>query len=240
MSKLLLNHTNETNKEYNDVILEDCFPLEAVLEEFLNEGTKQWKFKAKLQEADAVNSNNRIYPKGILDKNVNALAESIKNGGVLCELDHPNDAIVHLKDASHVIKNLYWEGNNLMGEGVILDTPQGRVFKTLLDNGIRVGISSRGTGNGKVNEDGKLVVGDNYKLISFDAVSEPSTKQAYAQQILESVMIDNNNSLLTEINKLRAELELIKNSRKPEFWEPKSKPVELNKNTKSFLERIRS
>lgn len=238
---LLINHENTPDKEYKDVVLEDCFPIDPILEEeVLEEGIKQWKFKAKLQEADTPNANNRIYPRNVLEKNVNDLQETISNGGVLCELDHPNDSIVHLKDASHVVKKLYWDGNNLMGEGVILDTPQGRVFKTLLDNGIRVGISSRGTGNGKVNEDGKLVIGENYKLISFDAVSQPSTRSAYAQQILESVSINNNN-LINEIESLKAEINLIKNSQKPEFWVPKSKPlVEVDNNKKTFLERIRS
>ena len=71
-----------------------------------------------------------------------------------------------------------------MGEGVILNTPHGKILKALINDGVRVGISSRGVGNGKVNEEGILVIGESYKLITFDAVADPSTSQAFQEKVV--------------------------------------------------------
>lgn len=148
------------------------------------------KFRGKFQEADAVNKNKRSYPFGVLDENVKGLQETIKGGGLIGELDHPTDSIVHFANASHKITKLWWEGKTLMGEGVILNTPHGKILKSLINDGVRVGISSRGVGNGKVNEDGILVIGESYKLITFDAVADPSTSQAFQEKVVskESVI----------------------------------------------------
>lgn len=148
------------------------------------------KFRGKFQEADAVNKNKRSYPFGVLDENVKGLQETIKNGGLIGELDHPTDSIVHFANASHKITRLWWEGKTLMGEGIILNTPHGKILKALINDGVRVGISSRGVGNGKVNEDGILVIGESYKLITFDAVADPSTSQAFQEKVVskESVV----------------------------------------------------
>jgi len=94
-----------------------------------------------------------------------------------------SDSIIHFKEASHVITKLWWEGNVLMGEGEILNTAHGRQLKALLSDGVRVGISSRGVGNGKVNENGILVIGESYKLITFDAVADPSTFAAFQEKV---------------------------------------------------------
>ena len=142
------------------------------------------KFRGKFQEADAVNKNKRTYPYAVLDDNVKGLQECIKNGGLIGELDHPTDSIVHFANASHRITRLWWEGKTLMGEGVILNTPHGKILKALINDGVRVGISSRGVGNGKVNEDGILVIGESYKLITFDAVADPSTSQAFQEKVV--------------------------------------------------------
>ena len=142
------------------------------------------KFRGKFQEADAVNKNKRTYPLSVLQDNVKALKESIENGGLIGELDHPTDSIVHFANASHKITRLWWEGNVLMGEGLILNTPHGKILKALINDGVRVGISSRGVGNGKVNEEGILVIGESYKLITFDAVADPSTSQAFQEKVV--------------------------------------------------------
>jgi hypothetical protein len=153
------------------------------------------KFKGKFQEAEAVNKNKRMYPYAVLDENVQRLMEVVKSRGLVGELDHPTDSIIHFKEASHVITKLYWEGNVLMGEGEVLNTPYGNVLKALLNGGVRVGISSRGVGNGKVNENGILVIGESYKLITFDAVADPSTFAAFQERVVgtkrESVMPNN-------------------------------------------------
>ncbi len=142
------------------------------------------KFRGKFQEADAINKNKRTYPFGVLNDNVKALNEAITNGGLIGELDHPTDSIVHFTNASHKITKLWWEGKTLMGEGVILNTPHGKILKALINDGVRVGISSRGVGNGKVNEEGILVIGESYKLITFDAVADPSTSQAFQEKVV--------------------------------------------------------
>lgn len=142
------------------------------------------KFRGKFQEADAVNKNKRTYPFEVLSENVKTLREAIEGGGLIGELDHPTDSIVHFANASHKITKLWWEGKILMGEGMILNTPHGKILKALINDGVRVGISSRGVGNGKVNENGILVIGESYKLITFDAVADPSTSQAFQEKVV--------------------------------------------------------
>lgn len=142
------------------------------------------KFRGKFQEAEAVNKNKRLYPYGVLQENIERLREALEDRRLIGELDHPTDSIIHFASASHIITKLWWEGNILMGEGEILNTPHGKVLKALLDDGVKVGISSRGVGNGKVNEDGILVIGESYKLITFDCVADPSTYAAFQEKVV--------------------------------------------------------
>jgi len=148
-----------------------------------NSGAKLTRFKGKFQEAEAVNKNKRMYPFNVLDENIQRLQECVSSGGLIGECDHPTDSIIHFANCSHKVTKLWWEGNTLMGEGVILDTPMGKLLKSLINCGVRIGISSRGVGNGKVNEDGILVIGESYKLITFDAVADPSTSAAFQQKV---------------------------------------------------------
>ncbi len=141
------------------------------------------RFKGKFQEAEAVNKNKRMYPHSVLDENVQKLQEVVAAKGLVGELDHPTDSIIHFEKASHVVTKLWWEGNNLMGEGEILPTPAGEILKALINSGVRVGISSRGVGSGKVDENGILVISDSYKLITFDAVADPSTNNAFQNKV---------------------------------------------------------
>jgi hypothetical protein len=96
----------------------------------------------------------------------------------------PCDSIVHFANSSHVVTKLWWNGKTLMGEGEILRTPSGEVLRALINDGIPIGISSRGVGNGKVNENGILVIGESFKLITFDAVADPSTWAAFQEKIV--------------------------------------------------------
>lgn len=170
----------------DQMLLVDCcthsgFELE------LHEGTTSTKglvkFRGKFQEAEAINKNKRMYPYGVLDENLERLQEAISERRLIGELDHPTDSIIHFANASHIVTKLWWEGNILMGEGEILNTPHGKVLKALIEDGVKVGISSRGVGNGKVNEDGILVIGESYKLITFDAVADPSTFSAFQEKV---------------------------------------------------------
>ena len=143
-------------------------------------------FRGKFQEAEAVNKNKRMYPYDVLDENVKRLNEALEDRRLVGELDHPTDSIIHFANASHVVTKLWWEGNVLMGQGEILNTPHGKVLKALIDDGVKVGISSRGVGNGSTNEDGILVIGESYKLITFDAVADPSTFAAFQEKVVDS------------------------------------------------------
>jgi hypothetical protein len=171
----------------SDMLLIDCclgsgFELELVESASTKGGLV--KFRGKFQEAEAVNKNKRMYPFDVLDENVQRLQEAIKGRGLIGELDHPTDSIVHFATASHIVTRLWWDGNTLMGEGEILNTPHGKVLRALIEDGVKIGISSRGVGNGKVNEDGILVIGESYKLITFDAVADPSTFDAFQKKVV--------------------------------------------------------
>lgn len=170
-----------------EILLVDCchnggFVLD--LNESASASNGKMKFKGKFQEAEAVNKNKRSYPFQVLDENVKKLQEAIKHRGLVGELDHPTDSIIHFEKASHVITKLWWEGNNLMGEGEILNTPHGKILKALLNDGVRTGISSRGVGTGRTDENGIMVIGDSYKLITFDAVADPSTFAAFQTKVV--------------------------------------------------------
>jgi len=149
------------------------------------------KFTGKFQESNAVNKNKRMYPHDVLDSNLKRLEEAVKGRGLTGELDHSSDSIIHFDKASHLITKLWWDGNTLMGEAEILPTPHGMILRKLLEAGVRVGISSRGVGNGQVNNEGVLVIGESYKLITFDVVADPSTFAAY-QKVVSTKHESNN------------------------------------------------
>jgi hypothetical protein len=172
------------------------------------------KFRGKFQEAEAVNKNKRMYSYNVLNENVKKLQECVKARGLVGELDHPEDSIIHFEKASHVITKLWWEGSVLMGEGEILNTPHGKILKALINDGVRVGVSSRGVGNGKTNENGILVIDESYKLITFDVVADPSTfaafqkkvgttkeSQEYSPEVIEKTQKKNESSSIHKINK---------------------------------------
>lgn len=168
----------------NQMLLVDCCMSGGIIMS-LNESSNRGltKFRGKFQESNKQNKNGRIYTHDVLDKNVGMLAEVIKARGLVGELDHPTDSIIHFEKCSHVVTKLWWEGTVMMGEGEILNTPHGKILKALINDGVRVGISSRGVGSGKVDSNGVLVISESYKLITFDAVADPSTFQAFQQKI---------------------------------------------------------
>ena len=94
------------------------------------------------------------------------------------ELDHPEDSVVNLKNASHMVTSLWWEGKDLMGKIKVLSTPSGKILESLINDGVKLGISSRGLGSVRESQ-GKTLVEDDFQLICFDIVSEPSTQGAY-------------------------------------------------------------
>jgi len=131
-----------------------------------------------MQRADAKNGNGRVYPMDILKREVENYMKSVKEYRSCGELDHPEDSVVNLKNASHMVTSLWWEGQDLMGKIKVLTTPSGNILKSLINDGVTLGISSRGLGS-VVEQQGQTLVEDDFQLICFDIVSEPSTQGAY-------------------------------------------------------------
>jgi len=179
-----IDYLNEVLSDNGDWLIGECVSCITCEINETSKGPGPLKFKGKFQEANAVNKNRRMYPYDILESNVKRLKEAVSNRGLIGELDHPTDSIIHFENSSHLVTKLWWDGQTLMGEGEVLDTPSGKVLRSLLNAGVRVGISSRGVGNGSTNEDGVLVIGESYKLITFDAVADPSTFSAFQQKIV--------------------------------------------------------
>ena len=131
-----------------------------------------------MQRAEAQNGNGRVYPMRVLEREVENYKKLVKEKRALGELDHPDDSVVNLKNASHMVTDVWWNGNDVMGKVQILNTPSGQVLKELVNAGVKLGISSRGLGSVHESQ-GKTIVEDDFQLICFDIVSEPSTQGAY-------------------------------------------------------------
>lgn len=131
-----------------------------------------------MQKADQENGNGRVYGKKILEREVQNYQKMIDDRRALGELDHPEDSVVNLKNASHIVTKMWWDNNNVMGKVKVLDTPSGKILKSLVESGVKLGISSRGLGSTR-KESGKTIVEDDFQLICFDFVQEPSTPGAF-------------------------------------------------------------
>jgi hypothetical protein len=137
-----------------------------------------------MQRAGAQNQNGRVYDKKVLIREVNNYMENfVKIGNAYGELDHPESPIVSLKNASHVVKDLWWEGDDLCGRVELLNTPSGNIVKEIIKGGHTIGISSRGTGSVKPTNEGYLEVQDDFELVCWDFVSNPSTHGAFMNPI---------------------------------------------------------
>jgi hypothetical protein len=137
-----------------------------------------------MQRAGAKNQNGRVYDKKILLREVDKyVTEFVKNGNAYGELDHPESAIVSLKNASHIIKELWWKGDELMGRVELLNTPSGNIVKEIIKAGHTIGISSRGTGSVAQTNEGTLEVQPDFELVCWDFVSNPSTHGAFMNPI---------------------------------------------------------
>ena len=176
-------------------LLVDYIPFD-ISQDTINEAIKEENGKlvvrGVLQRAEAKNQNGRVYPKDILMRESKKYDDNfIKQKRALGELDHPDSSVVNLQNVSHNITEMHFEGDNLIGTCEILTTPSGNILRELIKNGIKLGISSRGLGSVEtVNEDnGQPVqkVGQDFELIAFDFVSNPSTHGAFMYPMNESV-----------------------------------------------------
>jgi len=127
-----------------------------------------------MQKCDQENGNGRVYSRTILEREVENYQKTISDRRALGELDHPDDSVINLKNVSHMVTKMWWDGKNVMGKVKVLDTPSGNILKNLVKGGVKLGISSRGLGSTR-KEGGKTIVEDDFQLICFDFVQEPST-----------------------------------------------------------------
>ena len=143
-----------------------------------------------LQRANAKNQNGRIYPLAILMREAKKYEELIRERRALGELDHPESPVVNLKNVSHNISEMWFNGDDVMGNLEILSTPSGNILKELLKNNIKLGISSRGLGSVKEIDETTVEVEDDFSLVAWDVVSNPSTEGAY---LTESITMKRTN-----------------------------------------------
>ena len=164
-------------------LLVDVTPFKPLLRE---SKTKPGVFEVEgvLQRVVAKNQNGRTYSKEILMRESKRYTEEfVKVGNAFGELDHPESPVVSLKNASHVIKELWWDGDDLMGRIELLNTPSGNIVKEICKAGHTIGISSRGTGSVQQTNEGTLEVQDDFELVCWDFVSNPSTHGAYMNPV---------------------------------------------------------
>ena len=167
------------------MFITDTFIIEnlQVLEESKNKGTM--RIAGIFQRADSPNQNNRIYEKTLLLREMDRLDEAIKEHSMMGELDHPTHDAVKLGNVSHLVTKLTMKGDDMLGEAEILNTPCGQVAQALIKGGVKLGISSRGTGS-LTERGGYALVNDDFKLVTFDLVADPSTKGAFPGLVNES------------------------------------------------------
>ena len=173
-------------------LIVDYLPFEVgpdQINEAMKENNGKLVVRGVLQRADTKNQNGRVYPKEILMREAKKYSEGfVKQKRAMGELDHPESSVVNLANVSHNITEMAFNGDDLVGTVEILTTPSGNILRELFKNGIKLGISSRGMGSvSPMNENGAQEGGDDFELIAFDFVSNPSTHGAFLYPMNESV-----------------------------------------------------
>jgi hypothetical protein len=186
-----------------DTITFDVTP--EMITESMEKNNGRLLVKGVLQRAEAQNQNGRVYPRNILMREAKKYADvNIKERRALGELDHPDSSVVNLNNVSHNVVEMHWDADDLVGTVEVLGTPAGNILKELFKAGIKLGISSRGLGSVKNLGEGSVQVQDDFELIAFDFVSNPSTHGAFLKPVNESKqsgLISQKNKYI-QINKL--------------------------------------
>jgi hypothetical protein len=194
----------------NKRVLTDYIGAIQYTPEQINESIKENNGKlivgGVMQRADVFNQNQRRYPVDVLKRESEKYKRSfISENRALGELDHPESSVVNLGNVSHNVVDLWWEGNDLMGKIEILPTPSGNIAKELLKAGIRLGISSRGMGSVKNLGEGRVEVENDFEIVCWDLVSNPSTQGAFMHSLNEGVQQKTTNKY-TKINSLISDI----------------------------------
>jgi hypothetical protein len=172
------------------------------------DGSKNYVIEGIFAMAESKNRNGRVYPKPIMEAAVNKyVTEQVKTKRSVGELNHPEGPTVNLDKVSHLITDLKFEGNNVMGKAQILDTPMGKIVKGLLDGGVQLGVSTRGMGS-LMQQNGAQVVKDDFILNTVDIVQDPSAPNAFVNGIMEGVDWVWNNGIIEarEIERMETEV----------------------------------
>jgi hypothetical protein len=191
-------------------LIVDCISFDVtpqMISESMEKNNGRLIVKGVLQRAEATNQNGRVYPREVLMREAKKYSDTnIKERRALGELDHPDSSVVNLNNVSHNVTEMHWDGNDLVGTVEVLTTPAGNILRELFRSGIKLGISSRGLGSVKQLGENKVEVQDDFELIAFDFVSNPSTHGAFLKPINESVnsniyinKYDKVNRLITDI-----------------------------------------
>jgi hypothetical protein len=150
------------------------------------DGTKSVYIEGIFMQAEKPNRNGRIYGKGIMEREVSRYQDLINEKRSLGELGHPPNPQINLNQVSHLITGLRFEGNDIYGKAKILDTPMGKIAKNFIEEGVSLGVSSRGLGSVRLNKEGVNEVQDDFHLATVDIVADPSAPDAFVQGIMES------------------------------------------------------
>ena len=173
------------------------------------DGKKNYRIKGVFMEADIKNRNNRMYPMNVLQKEVSRYnKEYVQQKRAFGELGHPDGPTVNLERVSHMITKLYPDGKQFVGEAKVMDTPYGKIVKNLIDEGAKLGVSSRGMGSLEPRRDMHVVKDDFYLATAADIVADPSAPNAFVEGIMEGKEWVWDNGIVKEVDiaKYRAEL----------------------------------
>jgi hypothetical protein len=184
--------------------------------EYITEGTGTGEKKVFIEgvfmQAEQENRNKRIYPRAILAEAVNKyVAEQVMTGRAVGELNHPEGPTINLDKVSHRITSLRWDGNDVVGKALILNTPMGLIVKGLVEGGVKLGVSSRGMGSVE-NRGGVTYVKDDFMLATVDIVQDPSAPSAFVEGIMESVdwTFDGSHFIANKVDKMAERLKSAK------------------------------
>ena len=169
------------------LIKEHTETVNYLIEEDKETGQKNYNLEGVFLQADIKNRNGRIYPVDVLDKEVKRyVKENVKKNRAYGELGHPDSPTINLDRVSHMIKDLKLEGKNFVGKAKIMDTPYGKIVKSLIDEGASLGVSSRGMGSLKTTKDGTSEVQKDFMLATAaDIVADPSAPDAFVRGVME-------------------------------------------------------
>ena len=192
-----------------------------VLTEAKEGGGKKYSIEGVFMSAEQKNRNGRIYPRNVMESAVDKYnVEQVQKGRAVGELNHPDGPQINLDKVSHRITDLKWEGNDVVGKALILDTPMGKIVKGLVEGGVKLGVSSRGMGTVERREN-KTYVKDDFILNTIDIVQDPSAPSAFVEGIMEGVEWVWDNGLLKpqQIEEYETEIRKVSSSRLSEAQE---------------------